>query len=1005
MLPALNRALVRLLALALLPLAALALAPIAAAATGTISGTVTGLTTGTAVDAWVFVYSAEPQTDVFTDPCDDDGCVGFQRTDSSGAFAVSGLAPGGYKVFVQSNDPAAYSRWYGGKGDTYAGASTVVAPNGGHTDIAVKLTTKGGISGTVSDDTGARSGVTVTAYQVNGDGTQNPNGKNTTTDGSGHFVVPSLTPGSYRLYAADPSHVGLWNGGASSFGTAANVVVADGGVTSGISFTLARYGSISGKVTDAASAAVSGTSVEAHRVDGSTDGGVVRTTTTGADGAYTLGTLAPGSYRVRAVPAGLANGAAWNGNAASFATAVNITVANGGAVTGTDIHLPAAPGGISGTVTPVLPGTTVTASPYGAPGDPVTVPVGGDGTYQLAVPAGNYLLAINPPAGRPDYPTSWVYRRCNFGACTWVTLTAPASAFDNYDPVHVDPGVVTSGVTATLPKVPVLAGRITDTTGSPVANASVQLWLRTRIDPFSTSDHTAWNLYGENACAADYYAEPAPCLTTTTDADGRYVVHPPAWPSDYYGDGEDYLLLVVPDALHRPQWVGAPAPADLPDGWPSPEDMDHGEWSSVPGYGNAPEQLTLDQVLTGAGRLAGTVSGSGGGPATGVAVRVHSNLDDGSPLAGRDYRTTTAADGTWSVGHLPAGGYSVHFGEGSDHYVPQAYDGGAGLVITASQNRTGIDATLEEGGRVTGTITGDPGTGAVPLVGATVHAYAPAGAEVASATTVAGGTYALTLSEGTYRIQVTPAAGTPYAARWYGAGATSQATAADVAITLGGSTTVDAQLTYVPADPPPVSTIPSIKLSTTQVVAGQKVAITGVLRTSGGQAVAGAPLTLQARVGTGAFGTAAHATTSASGTASVSVAPSAGTAYRWVYAGDSGHLASTSGTAIVNVAFAVTGKAVRRTLSHRATATVWGTVAPARAGQVVVLQQLVKGTWRTTTVRTKVAMQRLPGASKASLGYVLRFKKAKGAYAFRVVAVATSANLQGASGSMRMTFT
>lgn len=1011
-----DRAVARLLLLLLSGLTSfaglVALAPSASAATGTIAGTATGLTTGTALDAWVFVYDAEPQTDVFTDPCDDDGCVGYARTDSSGAFSVSGLAPGSYKVFVQSNDVTAYSRWYGGKGDTYAAATTVVAPNGGQASITAKLTIKGGISGTVSDDTGTRSGVTVTAYQVNRDGSQNPTGKNTTTDSSGYFQVPSLASGNYRLYALDPSHVGLWNGGASSFATASNVVVADGAVTTGVNFTLARYGSISGTVTDAAAAGVSGANVEAHLVSGTTDGGVARTTTTGSDGSYSLGTLTPGSYRVRVIPTGLANGPAWNGNGTTFATAANITVTSGGTATGTNISLPAMPGGLSGTVTPVIAGTTVTATPYGGSGDATTGAVDASGKFQLSVPAGSYVLAIDPPASRPDYPRAYVYSRCSFGSCVWVTRSSLAGAFDDANPITVTAGNVTSGIAATPPQVPVLAGTITDTTGKPVPNASVELWLRGAIDPFFIGEHTEWNLYGEDACANDYYGnlDPQPCVTATTGPDGRYVIHPPTtWPENYYADHEDYLVLVTTaDGLHRPRWVGAEADANLGNDWPAPADMYAGEWTSVPGYGNAPELLSLDQVLNGAGRFSGTVTSSAGGPAAGVSVRVHANLDDGSALAGRNYTTTTGADGTWSVGRLPAGGYSVFFGDGSDHYVPVAYNDGGGLLVAAYQSRTGIDTVLQSGGNVTGTITGDPGTGVAPLSEAVVHAYLPAGNEVASATTGSGGAYTLTLPVGSYRLYVTPPAGAAYAARWYGTGATSQETASDVAVTLGESTTANAQLTFTgsPPAPPPVATALSIKSSTTHVVAGKKVSLTGVLKTKAGQAVAGAKLTLQARAGTsGAFKTAATATTSASGTASASLAPSVATTYRWSYAGDSGHLAAVGPTTVVKVAFALTAKAVAAKLSHQKTATVWGKATPARAGTTVVLQRLVKGSWRTLKIRTTIKKVRLPGSAQASLGYKLTFKEPKGTYTFRVIAPATSTNLQGTSGVVRITFT
>lgn len=1017
------RASARLLALALLVSAAVVgLASPASAATGTIQGTVTGLTTGVPIGAWVHVYSAEPETDVFTDPCADDNCVGSAQTDGSGSFAVSGLAVGSYKVYVQSNNVGYYSRWYGGKGDTYAGATSVAAPNGGHTDIAVQLTVKGGIGGTVSDDTGVKSGVTVTAYQVNGDGSQNATGKNTTTDAGGHYLISSLTPGNYRVYASDPAHVGLWNGGATSFGTAANVTVAGGGNTTGVNFTLARYGSISGTVTDAGSAAVVGATVEAHSVVAGTDGGVARTTISAVDGTYTLGTLVPGTYRVRAVPAGVASGPAWNGNAVSFASAANITVTSGGSVTGTSIALPAAPGGISGSVTPVLPGTTVTALPYSGNGDGVTTAIDKSGSFQLAVPAGAYLLRVDPPASRPDYPTAWVYQRCSFGACTWVTLARPASVFDGYDPLRVDAGAVTSGVSAVLPRVPVIAGQITDTHGDPVANATVELWLRGRVDPFSNLDSMTWSLIGDDLCAGgDYYGAPAPCATVTTDAKGNYLLRPPprsTWSDFYFADKWDWVLLVRPatgDLHHRPHWVGADSDADLPTSWPPPwgdvrETYGHHgytDWITVQGYGVDPELLSLDQVLSGSAAFTGTLTSSLGGPAVGVSVRVHSNLDDGSAMAGRNYTTTTAGDGTWSVGGLPPGGYSIFFGDSSDHYVPRAFDGGAGRIVTEYQTITGVDGTLQAGGRVIGTVTGDDGTGAAPLAGATVHVYLPAGGEVGSAVTGADGTYALGVEAAVYRLYVTPPAGADYEAGWYGSGATSQQTAADVPVVLGADAVANAQLAFVGDDTPPrVATTLTVKPAASQTRAGTKVTVAGVLSDAQGHLVADAQLTLQTRAGTSdGFKTVAITTTSATGTATVAVAPTVTTTYRWVYTGDGTHLARTSPSAVVKVSFAVLAKAVKATLSHKAKATIWGTVTPARAGTEVVLQQLAHGNW-TLAATSTVRKQRLPDAKTPRLGYVFKLSKAKGAYTFRVIARATAeTNLQGISGRVRLRLT
>jgi hypothetical protein len=80
-------------------------------------------------------------------------------------------------------------------------------------------------------------------------------------------------------------------------------------------------------------------------------------------------------------------------------------------------------------------------------------------------------------------------------------------------------------------------------------------------------------------------------------------------------------------------------------------------------------------------------------------------------------------------------------------------------------------------------------------------------------------------------------------------------------------------------------------------------------------------------------------------------------------------------------------------------------VSPNESGQAVVLQQLVKGKWKTLAIRATIKKQKLPN-HKATVGFVLVIKEAKaGTYTFRVLRAATPHNTSGMSKNLRLKVT
>jgi hypothetical protein len=99
--------------------------------------------------------------------------------------------------------------------------------------------------------------------------------------------VPGETRLAARFYQNIREHVGV--------GSASTVELGNGALASGISSTLVSGGSITGRVVDRAGAGISGCRVRAHTPDGAL---VTRWSETGGGGAFDVGGLTTGSYRL-----------------------------------------------------------------------------------------------------------------------------------------------------------------------------------------------------------------------------------------------------------------------------------------------------------------------------------------------------------------------------------------------------------------------------------------------------------------------------------------------------------------------------------------------------------------------------------------------------------------------------------------------------------------------------------------------------------------------------------
>lgn len=353
------------------------------------------------------------------------------------------------------------------------------------------------------------------------------------------------------------------------------------------------------------------------------------------------------------------------------------------------------------------PGATLTLTD--ANGDVVaTTTSGADGTYSFpgVVATAGYTVRVTAPATMiPEGPASVA-----------VDLTTAD-------------GVADFTVRDIIP-VPV-SGRVTDGEGAPIAGVSV-------------------TIAGQ---------------TTTTDADGRYVI-------DDVPVGPHTATIVTPDGYTI---VSSPPPFTVP--------------------ADSEDPITgVDFVLAEDPTVSGVVLANGSGVA-GVTVTA-------SGPGGIVLTTVTGATGAYSFPRLDAGVYEITVAT-PDGYVAAGATTRTETVATADV--PDVDFELARLGGLSGVVRTDAGA---PVAGAVITVETDGGA--LQLTTDADGAYGLgDLPPGTYRLTITPPTGTTVV---------GPATLT-VVVTAAGETFVDQDFTLAavvvtPTDPPTTTPTPSTPPST-----------------------------------------------------------------------------------------------------------------------------------------------------------------------------------------------
>ena len=783
---------------------------------GQISGTVTdasahGPLSGIAVDAY-----------------DSGGNLIYAtQTDSAGDYVIGDLATGSYRLGFgfagtgSSASSSSYAPQYYSGAATLAGASAIAVTAGATTpNINQALSPGGQITGTVTDSASAHTagGVTVTAYDTNGNADAV-----TTTASDGTYALQGLPAGDYRVefsgsgasfFGSESAYATQYYKARSTLASADSVTVALGQTTANVDAAMAGGGELGGTVTDAATThPIGGIQVDVYGTAGDF------LATTDASGDYFLGGLPAGSYTVA-----FYNGAASGGYLSQdydgpAATAGQVAVVGGQLTANIDAALQSG-GQITGTVSDAQTKATVSRAEvtlYGPGGEAydftTTAP---DGTYSFgSLTTGTYYVLFDGPAGANDAPQYY--------------NAQPTSSTETA--VAVTAGKVTSGINGALTAGGQITGTVTDATfHQPIAGATVTVSASGALYGGSIATTNASGAYSVGGLGTGTYTVSFSAAghaqqyydnrTTASQADSVAVTAGQttpqinaALPSGGEISGtvtestshiplqnvfvDVYTTAGVYVASSRTDVNGDYTVTGLPSGTYVEEAAPYGYVYQYDGGGSTlggatPLSVTSGQVTSGVnfafippGGIAGTVTDAATHkPVAGIEVSVL------GPNGSVQQQTTTAADGSYEVDGMANGSYQVEFSAANigANYLTQYYNdqptatGATDVTVTAGALTTNVNAALQPGGQISGTVT-DAATSS-GIAGGSVQVYTTSYGYLTSVPIGAGGRYTINgLATGHYYVYASGPYQSYYVSQWYGG-----ASPTSISVTAGSLT-------------------------------------------------------------------------------------------------------------------------------------------------------------------------------------------------------------------------
>ena len=554
---------------------------------------------------------------------------------------------------------------------------------------------------------------------------------------SGKYTINGLPSGEYTVLFSGADYLAQYYNGKATASEATPVSVKLGATAPGVDAALEPGGKITGTVTDAASkAAIAEASVCAS------SSAALRCATTNASGEYTITGLPTGEYTVKFSASTYASQYYDGAETAAEATPVPVTAG----VTSAGINVALRVGAqISGKVTDSATSAAVAGALVCASGD---VGVGCDttntgGEYTITgLATGEYTVKFSASTYIPQYWNG----KANASEATPLSITV---------------GTTTPGVNAALHVGGQITGKVTDESTKGAIDGVLAC----------ASNGAGGGNCGVTNEAGEY--------TISGLASGEYTVKFTAatYVSQFY-NGKASASEATPVSVTAPATTGA-----------------------------------VNATLHVGGQIAGKVT------AAAAKEPVAGALVCASGTAGEVCGLSNEA-GEYTISGLETGEYTVKFSTLT--YAPQYYNGKANVSeatpvsVKAGATTSAINATLQAGGQITGTVT--DGFTKKALAGALVCVSPSVG--LGCATTNAGGEYMITgLGTGEYTVKFSAAT---YASQYYnGKAAAAEATPVKV---KAGATQSGINATLQPSGEITGKVTDS---STTKAIAGAKVCAAG----------------------------------------------------------------------------------------------------------------------------------------------------------------------------------
>ncbi|MGO4807838.1 hypothetical protein AB4089_22275 [Arthrobacter sp. 2MCAF15] len=286
------------------------------------------------------------------------GQSGQSTAEPDGSYKITGLPAGSYKVSFSDMSGRTIRQWYKNASSIDTATAVTVAAGQDLAGINATLVKGATISGKITAPAGVVltkvvfPGVTIasTTVKVYGVGSSTAQVAQGYVNPDGTYQVTGLAAGSYKVFISgwNTGAADQWYDKAGSFAAARTLTVAAGQDLTGINPALVKGSTISGKIAGGGTA---GTPVSVL----DTAGAVVKDGYSNADGTYSVGGLAAGSYKVafnRASGSSLAEAQFYNNKPESAGASVAQTVTVGASASVPNVNATLVTGGsIAGVLT------------------------------------------------------------------------------------------------------------------------------------------------------------------------------------------------------------------------------------------------------------------------------------------------------------------------------------------------------------------------------------------------------------------------------------------------------------------------------------------------------------------------------------------------------------------------------------------------------------------------------------------------------------------------------